>query len=62
MMEDFDQFPAEAIHLANNSSYPVILLSDKFAYANVIRTITEAIYLSEAGTVLEAAEGRQPAL
>ena len=46
MMENLAQFPDEAIDLANQSGYPVILLSDRIAYADVIRAITEAIYLN----------------
>ena len=53
MMEDLDQFPDEAIGLANQSNYPVILLSDRIAYADVIRAITEAIYLNEANGAAE---------
>lgn len=53
MMENLAQFPDEAIDLANQSGYPVILLSDRIAYADVIRAITEAIYLNEANGAAE---------
>ncbi len=53
MIENLDEFPAEAAELADQSGYPIILLSDRIAYADVIRAVTEAIYLSEASAAME---------